>query len=201
MSTPWKEVSISTPTRIVELPNPKPDPVPVYKVRYTQEYPAGRYAETAERTEREVYNNFSPKSSVLLFGSGHSYWANRSLCHPSIDKVVVVDYVKEAGLGLVEGIEFYCSDMLSYTGPQCDYVYSSHTVEHFPRQTVLDSVLPTCLSYARKAVVFVVPYGEYWSDEPSHCCLFYETDELTALATRYKVIRDGKELVLWFEVN
>jgi len=179
--------------------NDGPDPIDVYKDRYINHPPDVSPKETIDRIWNEAFIHFQPESSVLLFGSGHSYWANEFRKFPNVSKISVLDYVEEAGFGLDSEIDFYCDDILTtgITG-KYDYIYSAHTVEHFSREDVLFQVLPKCLAAAKKAVIFVVPYGTNWADEPCHKCLFYEDDELCALASRYKIIRNGIELVLWF---
>jgi len=201
MASPWLDVGeVSSPACIAELPRATPDPIDVYPSRYITTVPAGNPQATSIRTEEEVFSFFEPASSVLLFGSGHSYWANTFLGFPNVDKVSVLDYVQEAGTGLSSGIDFYCDDIRNGIKGTYDYIYSSHTVEHFTRDEVLNCVLPECLKAATKGVIFVVPFQLAWSDEPSHRCLFYLGDELFALASRYKVIRDDLELALWFDV-
>jgi len=199
MSQLWIDVIKNTSTPIVELPFRGEDPIDIYPERYMADIPSADCWEIAHRHKMEIFDDFDPGCSVLLFGSGHSFWANFAQSLPNIAKVSVLDYIPEAGLGLNSGIDFYCDDILTkdITG-KYDYVFSAHTVEHFNREQVLTRILPACTAAADKAVVFLVPYGIAWSDEPSHKCLFYETDELAVKAKRYKIIRDGVELVLWF---
>ena len=186
--------------KVVELPYRGDDPIDVYPERYIADVPGFDYMEIAEKDRTEIFSFFDADSSVLLFGSGHSFWANYVQSLPNIASVSVLDYIPEAGIGLNPGIDFYCHNILSHgiTGTY-DYIFSSHTIEHFTAEQILYSILPACQAYVRKGVVFLVPYQENWSEEPSHKCLFYLGDELFSRARKYKIIRNGLELVLWFE--
>lgn len=199
--TDWIDIDIDNPAPIV-LNNDGDDPIAVYRDRYVNHPPDVDPEETVRRQWLEILSEFDASSHVLLFGSGHSYWANEFLTFNNIASVSVLDYIKEASFGLNPGVAFYCEDILTEgIKGKYDYVYSSHTVEHFTAEQVLNEVLPTCLAAAKKAVIFLVPYGTNWSDEECHKCLFYENDELAARASKYKIIRDGLELVLWFDVE
>jgi len=61
----------------------------------------------------------------------------------------------------------------------------------------MEVVIPRMKRAARRAVIAVVPYASAWSEEPSHKSRFNEHDELAALASKYKIILEGHELVLW----
>lgn len=200
MSTTWQQIiSNHNPARVVEIHPEATEPIEVYRDRYLEESPGGACIETCRQTGAEILDSFDSGSSVLLFGSGHSFWANQFRSHPCIAQISVMDFVAEAGFGLAPEIEFYQLDILKESIPGTfDYIYSAHTIEHFTREQVLQQVLPECLEKARKAVVFLVPFEEHWADDPVHKCLFYRGDELFSLADKYKIIRDGKELVLWF---
>lgn len=195
----WKISNINAVRRIHEVKDPGSDPIDVYPQRYLSELPEISPEISVQRIWKEIFCEFEPESSVLLLGAGHSYWANSYKKFPNISTITSLDYIKEAGIGLDQEISFYCQDLLKEGLPgQYDYIYSAHTIEHFTREEVLYKILPMCFSAAKKAFVILVPYGTYWADEPSHKCHFYEDDELAVLADKYKIIRDGSELVLWF---
>jgi hypothetical protein len=89
-----------------------------------------------------------------------------------------------------------------------DYVFTTHTIEHFTKDNIFNIVMPKLFKAAKKAVVALVPYGDNWSSANNHQCRFYENDEFAAMATRYKRIRDnpdegkvGIEIVFWFDVE
>lgn len=197
--TPWNLTQVEAPTRIVEVPA-APDDVERYAARYSL---SKGYLLKDFRYRIEIYQEFDLDSSVILLGSGHPSRSNFIIKeNPNVSQLTAVDYTVEASIGLDPSIEFLCADIvsddLSIDG---DYIFSSHTVEHFTRSEILDSILPKCLSMSRKAVVFVVPYGDNWGDEPSHKCRFYEHDELCALSTKWKRIHNGQELALMFEIK
>jgi hypothetical protein len=195
----WIKTTADNPKIIHEVIGASSDPVDVYPQRYLMEIPEPNPEFRVEAIWNELFCELEADSSVLLLGAGHSYWANSYSKFPNISRIFSMDYIEEAGIGLLPSIEFYCQDLLNegITG-QYDYIYSAHTIEHFTRDEVLNKILPMCLAAANKAVIFLIPYGTYWADEPSHKCHFYENDELAALADKYKIIRDGSELVLWF---
>lgn len=195
--TPWHPRSPLLPHPIVELPDRTPDPISIYAERYKGDFPG--YSKI-ERYRDEVLSEFKDGSSVLFFGAGHSENSNFVLrtC-PNINNLTVIDYVKESGLSLDENIEFINEDFRTTDKLDTyDYVFSEHTIEHFSREDLIDTVVPKCFQIAREAVIFIVPYKENWSDEKSHRCLFDEHDELSSMCSKWKRIYDGKELVLWF---
>lgn len=199
-AAPWEFCAARlVPTRLIEVHEGAVEPTSVYQARYLEETAGFDCEERAQRIATEVFDSFDMGSSVLLFGSGHSFWANRTSEHPAVAEVAVLDFVSTAGRGLSPQIDFYCQDILTVDVPRVfDYVFSAHTLEHFTREQILQRVLPECLRCARKAVVFLVPFATNWAEDPSHRCLFYKGDELFTLAERFKVIRNNIELVLWF---
>ena len=200
MRSDWIKVEKGEPLPIISLPYREDDPVDVYKARYIVA-PAEDSILKADIYFDEVFLDFEPASSILLFGSGHSFWPNY-IGDRFYGEVYAMDYVPEAGYGLSDKVEgFHCNDILTggITG-KYDYIFTAHTIEHFTRQQLLEVVLPELKKHALKAVVILVPYREHWATEPSHKCLFYEGDELFMLADKYKVIRDGLEFVFWFNV-
>lgn len=197
--TPWNLTCIKDPTKIVEIDSEQDDPG-----RYAQRYlSTGGYLPKDFRYQIEIYQEFLPGSSVILLGAGHADRSNFLIKeNENVSQVIAVDYTIESAHGLDSRVDFIhaniVSDKLSVVG---DYVFSSHTLEHFSRSEVLDCIIPKCLDIAKRAVVVVVPYGDNWGDEPSHKCRFYENDELCALSTKWKRIHNGQELVLMFEVK
>lgn len=168
--------------------------VPGYKLSNDFKTDVKRYID-------EVLSYIEEGSSVLVFGSGHSYYSNSffNLCE-NIVKLSVVDFVEAASFGLNKDIEYYNTDILKQDlVGEYDYVFTSHTIEHFTRKEILEVVLPRLRGAARKAVIIVVPYGDNWGGEPNHKCRFYEDDELAFLSNKYKIIRDGIELVYWLD--
>lgn len=204
---------------IINLSNPKPlhevagavvqEPIADYKNRYINPLEDLKKLEL-ERHVVEIFSEFEPKSSVLIFGSGHPGNVNFYQAHcPNVTRLGAVDFIFEAGLGLNSNIDFYCSDILSdnFSNVQVyDYVFTAHTVEHFTKENLFSLVLPRLCEIALEAVIVLVPYADNWKEEPSHRCRFYEDDEFAALAKKYKRIRDtedgtrqGIEIVYWFE--
>jgi len=156
----------------------------------------------------EVLGEFETESSLLIFGSGHPTHANTYRRDLNLGRIVCIDIVEEAGRGLDSSIDFYKQNILEDEIEDFDYIFSSHTIEHFTRNELMNVILPKCLKRARKAVVFLAPYKDIgWgppSAEGSHLISLSEEDELTAQALKWKRIRDnppqyGIELVLWFE--
>lgn len=175
-------------------------PESIYKQRYSTAYvDRGKPA----RYAREIFEDFDPGSSVLLLGGGHSFNANFFSKLPQVGKLISVDMCPEAAVGLSAEVEFLLGNFLDLKLPEVDYVFSSHTVEHLPRQTILEVLMPKVLNSARKAVIFVVPYGNLgWEDEPEHKVRLTENDELAGMASRFKrLLPNGEELVLWFDPN
>jgi hypothetical protein len=199
----WRPIPEETiPRRIYEVKGATDEPIEIYRERYTSPLPA-HYMDKVMRYYLGVITHMDPGSSVLVFGSGHPLFMN-DLKNQSknIDKYGCVDFIEEAGIGLDKCINFYNNNILEEDLPDgYDYVFSSHTLEHFTRDELMELVVPRMLMAADKAVIAVVPYASAWSGEPSHKCRFNEYDELAALASRYKVMLDGKELVLWFDLG
>jgi hypothetical protein len=156
---------------------------------------------TIQRHIDEVLYEFEPGCTVLLFGSGHSVIANTYVerC-PNIQQLYAMDMVPDAQTGLRTEIEFIAANIFEYEfESQYDYVFTTHTLEHFTREHLLETVIPKLRKIARKALVVLVPYADAWSGTPEHCLRFYENDEMAGLASRYKIIRDGQEIVYWIE--
>jgi SAM-dependent methyltransferase len=178
------------------------EPVDVYKARYSvplEELSPIVY-EDLQRHQSEIIQYMEEDSSLLVFGAGHSVHCNTYLQMPNIKSVVAVDYVQESALWLKKEIQFFQTDILSEDLPvSCDYVLTSHTIEHFTRVQILYTALPKLLAAAQKALVVIVPYADNWADEPSHRCRFYEDDEFAFLADKYKFMRNNQEIVFWFD--
>ena len=173
--------------------------LPLYRKRYKQrpggeERKPGRYFE-------EALCEFDPESSLWVFGSGHPVHCNTIRELSNFGRFLATDLVEEAGRGLNHSIDFRIHDILKEDIETFDYVFSSHTIEHFTRDELMETVLPRCLSRARKAVVFVAPYAAVgWANAPEHRVQLDENDELAAKAARYKRLgQTGNELMLWFE--
>lgn len=162
----------------------------------------------AQRHIQEVLSEFENDCSVLLFGSGHHFYANTYYTQCDNIRILhAMDFVPEAGHGLHPDIKFFPTNILQGDISNVyDYVFTTHTVEHFTRIQILNIVVPKLCAAARKAVVILTPYAANWGGEPTHRCRLYENDELAALATKYKRIRDnpdegtkGIEIVYWLE--
>ncbi len=157
--------------------------------------------EKIERYVREIFKEFIPGSSLLIVGSGHPDLAIKikKACK-NIKKIGCVDRINEASTGLEDNdINFYKLDILEHSIPrEYDYVFSSHTLEHFTRSELLGKVLPRMRDAALKSVYAVVPFEEAWAGEPTHRCRFYRGDELFCSSRKYKLIHHNKELVLKF---
>ncbi len=176
------------------------DTGPVYAERYTREHDEISKGKVSVWCE-EVLSEFEADSSVFIFGSGHSFIANHINSLPNVGSLSVCDIVGEAANGLDEDIEFNVLDVLEKSLPGTfDYIFSSHTVEHFTRDEIMNNLIDKCLINARKAVVFLTPYRDIaWSEAPEHKVQLSESDELAAKASRFKRIGpQGEELVLWF---
>ncbi len=194
----WNESRPTNVKRLTELLSGRVlDPVPVYIDRYSLPED-GRTLHSSTRYAQEIYPEIS--GDLLVIGSGRASSVNFIRENvKSVNRIVALDYVEEAGLGLLPDIEFVSENVLLNPLPgKFDYIFSSHTIEHFSREEILHNVLPKCLQAARKAVIFVVPYAENWMEEKSHRCLFYTDDEVAAQAKKTKLIFEGQELVLWF---
>jgi hypothetical protein len=149
----------------------------------------------------EVLIDLDPGCSLLLFGAGHSVHANtyHEKCD-NVEAICAMDIVADASVGLHSEIEFICADIFEYEfSRQYDYVFTTHTLEHFTREPLLETVIPKLTRAAKKALIVLVPYAEAWSNCDVHRSRFYENDEVAELASRYKIIRDGMEIVYWIE--
>ena len=196
----WERIHIKEPKNIYEVAGASDEPLDIYRQRYTSP-PPDYYEDKIYRYYENVLQYVDYASSVLVFGSGHPYIMNKfkDICF-NIGKMGCVDFIVEAGNGLYKDIDYYNVDILKDNLPTgYDYIFSSHTLEHFTRDQLLNTVMPRLMHASREGVIAVVPYGEAWKDEPSHKCRFYEDDELAAMASKYKKILDGQELVLWFQ--
>jgi hypothetical protein len=170
----------------------------VYKERFTTPQPQA-FEEKIERYIAEIFNELPQDSSLLLFGSGHSDFANavEGRCK-NISEIACVDRIREASYGLKENITFYNMDILKEDLPMgYDYIFSSHTLEHFTRKELIDIVIPKMKKCALEAVIGVVPHGDRWEGEPSHRCRFYIGDELFCSSKKYKFIHKNNEMVVW----
>jgi len=177
------------------------EPKDVYEERYIVpgEKLSLDFKDDAERWITEIFYDFKENSFVLLFGAGHSYYSNYFLKQcVGVNKFYAVDFVDASSKGLDKRIDFFNTDILKEDLPvSCDYIFTTHTLEHFTKPEIFDVVLPRFFLAAKKAIVIVVPYGNNWPNEPNHKCRFYENDELAALSSRYKIIRGGAEIVYW----
>ena len=172
----------------------------IYSDRYLNPLPKAD-EEKVQRYIDEIFSEFKDGSSLLIVGSGHPDLTKmiRDKC-PNIDKLGCVDRITEASIGLINSdINFYEIDILVHSLPrEYDYVFSSHTLEHFTRLELLGKVLPRMRDAALKSVYAVVPYEEAWATEPTHRCKFYMGDELFCSSSKYKIIHNKQELVLNF---
>lgn len=152
------------------------------------------------RYYEEVLHELEPGSSLWVFGSGHSTHCNGIRSLANLGPILATDIVEESGKGLTSSIEFRIHDILKEDIETFDYIFSSHTIEHFTRDQLMETILPKCLNRAREAVVFIAPYkARRWGKEQQHLVQLDERDELAAQAVRYKIIGKGSEIVLWFE--
>lgn len=173
------------------------DTFPLYKKKYVRG-PGGE-EKKPPRYYEEAICEFKEDSSLWVFGAGHSVHCNSIRSLSNLGRILATDIVEEAKKGLDPSIEFRIHDILKEDIEVSDYVFSSHTIEHFTRDQLMEVVLPRCLSRAKEAVVFIAPYADKkWAHAPEHRVQLDEHDELAAQATRYKIL-DGVELVLWFE--
>ncbi|RKZ04238.1 hypothetical protein DRQ25_17220 [Candidatus Fermentibacteria bacterium] len=200
--TNWITTPKLMPERIIEVENSKSDRtiVDIYKERYSQPLNPQHY-ENIQRYIDEIFLELKEGSSLLIVGSGHPENAKtiKEKC-PNLGKVGCVDRIKEASIGLIDyGINFYQLDVLVNGLPiDYDYIFSSHTLEHFTRSELLHKVLPRMREAAHRTVYAVVPYEEAWAEEPTHRCKFYRGDELFCASRKYKIIHKNQELVLNF---
>jgi len=216
MSVEWQQVTVASGHRIIEAAgvtySKEEDLTEEYSNCYSREpNPLGIIRRQVWIDE--VFSEFDSGSSLLVFGSGHSIEVNTINKELTFSQIVAMDRIEEAGEGLAPEIEFWKQDILTDDlKKDFDYIFSSHTIEHFTRNELMNIILPKCLRHARKAVVFLTPYRDIgWGlpkAEGPHLINLCEEDELTALASKWKRIRDnlaidppqyGIELVLWFE--
>jgi len=179
-----------------------PEPEDLYTQRYLRDYTELSQPELEDpvRYFDKLLSGLDSNNSLLIFGSGHSYNVNKIYDNNKFSSIVAVDFVQAAKKGLYKEIDFYDTNILERDLPVVsDYIFSSHTLEHFYKQELFDIVLPRLLKAARKAVIVLVPYADNWAGEPNHKCRFYENDEFAAKATKYKIIRNGVEIAYWFE--
>jgi len=194
----WINLEGKDPTKIYEVSDATDEPIDIYRERYKAD-PPQFFEPKLNRYYTNAIIEMEDNSSLLVFGSGHPKVMNHlpNAC-PNIGKMGCVDFMVEAGDGLDNHISYYNIDILKEDLPTgYDYIFTSHTLEHFTRDQLLNIVMPRLQKAAGKAVVAVVPYGEAWGDEPSHKCRFWINDELSAMASKYKIILQGHELVLW----
>jgi hypothetical protein len=168
---------------------------------YRKKYKGGPGGEEKKppRYYDEALSEFKNKGSLWVFGAGHPVHCNLIRRLSNLGTILATDLLEEAKRGLDKSIDFRVHDILKEDIEVFDYVFSSHTIEHFTRDQLMEIVLPKCLSRAREAVVFIAPYADKrWADAKEHRVQLDEYDELAARATRYKIL-DGVEIVLWFE--
>ena len=198
----WQNTHCGKEKRIFEVPGSVSETTldDTYIGRYSVPLPKVD-DEKVERYTSEIFKEFVPGSSLLIVGSGHPELAIKiqESC-PKLRKIGCVDRIKEAGIGLEERkIRFYYIDILEHAIPrEYDYVFSSHTLEHFTRSELLGKVLPRMRDAALSSVYAVVPFEKAWADEPTHRCRFYKGDELFCSSRKYKIICQNQELVLKF---
>lgn len=199
----WVNINLSEVAPLYEVIGmDSPEPEDLYTQRYTREYTELSQPELEDpvRYFNELLSDLDLDSTLLIFGSGHSYNVNKIYDNNKFSKIVAVDFVKAAKKGLHREIGFYDTNILEKDLPLVsDYIFSSHTLEHFYKHELFDVVLPRLLKAARKAVIVLVPYADNWAGEPNHKCRFYENDEFAAKAIKYKIIRNGVEIAYWFE--
>jgi len=179
------------------------EPFEVYRGRYVRpedELPPTTPA-TTERNINEILSGLEKGSTVLSLGAGHSYFCNCLVKkYPSM-KVTSLDIVEEASIGLVKEVDFLKVDILKEDIPgKYDYVFCSHTMEHFTRDEIFNEILPKVVDITMKAFIVLVPYADSWAGEPNHKSRFYENDEFAALSSRYKMLGEH-EIAYWIEVN
>lgn len=198
----WKQIDRSeiVPIKqIKEFENVK-EPVALYAERYSVQ-PDKYLARNAVRWTREGILEFEDKSSILILGSGHWFYPNTyKRLYEKNFKITAIDLVEEASKELDDGIKFIKGDFLEEDLGMFDYIFSTHTIEHFTRSQILTEILPKCWSITKKGFIFIVPYKDIgWGGEIRHKVELQEDDELAYHANKYKIIHDGKELCLWFK--
>ena len=197
----WIEIKENkTPKKIIEVAGSVSEAIldDTYMERYSKPLPKAD-DEKVQRYIDEVLSDMDNNSSLLIVGSGHPDLAKmtKNRCN-KFRKIGCVDRIREASLGLFDNdISFYKLDVLEHDLPSdYDYIFSSHTLEHFTREELLGVVLPRMKKAALRGVYTVVPLEEAWSAEPTHRCRFYIGDELFCSANKYKIIHNNMELVL-----
>ena len=197
--TSWFPIN-STSDNFYEVVGYTPEPFEIYSSRYVSP-PAPPQFIDASRYVKEALCGVS--GSLLIFGAGHSCHTNIFMeTLPDLTEVCAVDYIKESAVGLNKSIRFEQLDILVDELPGTyDYVFSSHTLEHFAADVLFNVVWPKLERCAKKAIITIVPYGDAWKDEPSHKCRFYEGDKFAAMQSKYKRILDGQELVFWKDMK
>ena len=198
--TDWNNISCVCAQKIKEVDGSVDDSTlnDLYIARYINP-PNKSYTDKIFRYKKEIFDSLPSGCSVLIFGSGHPESPNliKKIC-PNIKELGCIDRIKEASFNLDPDIYFEQCDILIQSLPvHYDFVFSSHTLEHFTRKDLLDTVIPRLKRCARKASIHVVPYEDAWGGEPSHRCRFHIDDELFCLSEKYKIIHNNEELVLW----
>lgn len=168
----------------------------------------------ARRNYDESLSDCTLGSSLFIFGGGSSVHPNFYKRQGRFSRVISTDIVEQACTGLDPDVEFRLFNILTDEFPETfDYIFSSHTVEHFTRDEIMGTILPKCLAAARQAVIFLTPWKDLgWGAakaEGPHIVELCEDDELAAHASKWKRVRDnpsaerpdqlGLELILWFE--
>jgi len=207
----WNFVSNPLAEPIKQAPGVRHSTEKHYLKDYRKQYLRDNNPSTPETLSmwiNEILCEFDPGSSLLIFGSGHPIHANTYKRDLDLERIVCMDVVEEAGGGLEAGIEFWPRNILIDEIEEFDYIFSTHTIEHFTRDEVMNVILPKCVNHARKAVVFLMPYKDIgWGPakpEGPHLLELSENDELAAQALKWRRVRHhfpnyGIELVLWFE--
>ena len=212
MNTPWNNISINAGRTLKELPGNGKTEYDILEdyANLWGSVPRPEQNLTPERYVDEVLMECEPGSSLFIFGAGPSMHSNIFKQRLNFERIVVSDLVEQSSWGLDPSIEFRIFDILQDDLEDFDYIFSSHTIEHFNRADLMNTILPKCLRHAKKAVIFITPYSNIGWDDPysTHRVELTEHDELAAQALKWKRIRDnvtavppqhGIELVLWFE--
>ena len=199
----WQSVVITSNVLLLETQfahvSTEYDYLDLYSQRYVK--PGEVAPVDCIRYQQEIFTNLEENNSLFVFGAGHASHCNYYFNSGLFSRVVSSDIVEESRTGLLNTVEFQLFDILTddFT-EKFDYIFSSHTIEHFTRDQIMNIILPKCLQAARKAVIFIAPYKDVaWADAPEHRVRLSEEDELAARALKWKRIYEGRELVLWFE--
>lgn len=210
MMVRWSYPNKETFQKIYEIKDSiEEEPLEIYKERYKQliESTHPELLKSLQRYIDEILCELDNDCTLMLFGAGNSIHANTyyKQCN-NIKNITAVDFITESQVGLNKNIKFLNIDILKDDFNKIvgiyDYVFTTHTLEHFTREKLLNIVIPKLRKAARKAVIILVPYGKNWAGESSHCCRFYENDELAEMSEKYKRIRNnvvevGIEIVYW----